>query len=121
MKRLFPRRLTERPNPDVRWLFASDGSDQSGKGTRTGFRPAPLPPVCPEHLPARCPSVRDGPFSQITFIERLATKGGKAPATGCDAAHDGTGLRVDYSADCYFDAGGAAKPDKLDAHLVGGG
>src|SRR5215813_7798924 len=22
--------------------------------------PSPLPPVCPEHLPARCPSVRDG-------------------------------------------------------------
>src|SRR5262245_16351766 len=36
-----------------------DRGDQSGKGTRTGFRPSPLPPVCPEHLPARCPSVRD--------------------------------------------------------------
>src|SRR5215813_12130509 len=29
-----------------------DRGDQPGKGTRRGFRPAPPPPVCPEHLPS---------------------------------------------------------------------
>jgi hypothetical protein len=51
-----------------------------------------------------------GRFAQVSFVQRLATKGGKAPATGCDAAHNGAELRVDYSADYYFYAGGASKP-----------
>jgi len=51
-----------------------------------------------------------GRFAQISFVQRLDTKGGKAPAIGCDAAHDGKEQRVDYSADYYFYAGGATKP-----------
>ena len=51
-------------------------------------------------------------FREVSFIQRLATQGGKAPATGCDAAHAGAELRVDYSADYYFYKGGIATPDK---------
>lgn len=43
-----------------------------------------------------------GPMSSVSYIQRLNTKGGKAPAAGCDAAHSGAETRVAYSADYLF-------------------
>lgn len=43
----------------------------------------------------------DGVLARVTYIQRLNTKGGKAPAS-CDAAHVGQELRVPYSADYFF-------------------
>ena len=48
-----------------------------------------------------------GVFSDVTFVQRLNTAGGVAPATGCDAAAAGTDTPVGYSADYYFYVGGA--------------
>jgi hypothetical protein len=39
-----------------------------------------------------------GLLSAASFIRRAETKGGNAPATGCDAAHAGAPARVRYSA-----------------------
>ena len=39
-----------------------------------------------------------GAFSTITYIQRLDTKGGIAPVTGCDAAHANAEARVPYEA-----------------------
>lgn len=52
-----------------------------------------------------------GVFAAVTYVQRLSTKGGKAPATGCDPKAVGTEMRVDYSADYYFfekDAAGSS-------------
>jgi len=43
-----------------------------------------------------------GLLSRATSIQRINTKGGKAPASGCDAVHAGQELRVAYSADYLF-------------------
>jgi hypothetical protein len=43
-----------------------------------------------------------GVLSRVTYIQRVNTEGGKAPATGLDASHAGEELRVPYSADYYF-------------------
>jgi hypothetical protein len=43
-----------------------------------------------------------GVLSRATTIQRLNTKGGKAPASGCDASHVGQEVRVPYSADYLF-------------------
>jgi len=43
-----------------------------------------------------------GVLSRATSIQRINTKGGKAPASGCDAGHAGQELRVAYSADYLF-------------------
>jgi hypothetical protein len=43
-----------------------------------------------------------GALSSVTSIQRLNTKGGKAPASGCDASHDGSESRVSYTADYFF-------------------
>jgi hypothetical protein len=47
-------------------------------------------------------SDNDGLLSRAKTIQRLNTKGGKAPADGCDAAHLGQETRVPYSADYVF-------------------
>jgi Protein of unknown function (DUF3455) len=45
----------------------------------------------------------DGVLSRVTSIQRINTKGGKAPAaSSCDAAHNGQESRSSYSADYAF-------------------
>jgi len=43
-----------------------------------------------------------GRFEKVSFIQRVDTKGGKAPAEGADAAHAGQEVRVDYAATYLF-------------------
>ena len=44
----------------------------------------------------------NGVLSRVTKIQRLNTKGGKPPASGCDSTHAGQEVRVPYSADYLF-------------------
>ncbi len=44
----------------------------------------------------------DGALAKVSFIQRLATTGGKAPASGCDAAHVGAEQRIAYTATYYM-------------------
>jgi len=43
-----------------------------------------------------------GQLSHVSFVQRVQTEGGKAPATGCDKKHDKAETKVDYSAVYYF-------------------
>jgi Protein of unknown function (DUF3455) len=43
-----------------------------------------------------------GVLSPVTSIQRVNTKGGKAPSSGCDSTHAGQEQRVPYSADYLF-------------------
>ena len=43
-----------------------------------------------------------GLLSPVSHIQRLNTKGGKAPSLGCDGSHVGEESRVSYSADYLF-------------------
>jgi hypothetical protein len=43
-----------------------------------------------------------GAFTSAKYIQRLDTVGGIAPSAGCDAAHAGAEVRVDYSANYAF-------------------
>ncbi len=44
----------------------------------------------------------DGRMTKVTYVQRLDTVGGKAPADGCDATTVGAVARVDYTATYYF-------------------
>jgi hypothetical protein len=44
----------------------------------------------------------DGALTQVTHIQRIDTKGGRAPSSGCDAAKEGSELRVPYMATYIF-------------------
>lgn len=43
-----------------------------------------------------------GRFAKVTYIQRLDTVGGLAPATGCDAEHAAATVEVDYTAKYAF-------------------
>src|SRR5262249_48440832 len=59
-----------------------------------------------------------GTFSDVTYVQRLDTNGGTAPATGCDATTVGTDTRSGYSAEYYFFTGGGAGSAWLQAPAV---
>jgi Protein of unknown function (DUF3455) len=44
----------------------------------------------------------NGVFAKVTTIQRIHTKGGQPPATGCDDSHRGAEVKSSYSADYYF-------------------
>jgi Protein of unknown function (DUF3455) len=94
---------------------ANDGSAVIGE--KVAQAEAPAPASVPWLLLRATSTSGHGQFSQVTYVQRVDTQGGKAPATGCEAAKAGTETRANYSADYYFFAGGAApagqpKPDK---------
>jgi hypothetical protein len=50
----------------------------------------------------------NGLFSQVKYIQRLYTDGGKPPPTGCDQTNNQTEVLMEYSAQ-YFFYGSAAE------------
>ncbi len=81
-----------------------DGS--SVVGARVNGVPAPVPGAIPWLL-LRATSTNAGPgagttLTPTTYIQRINTTGGVAPATGCDAAHAGATASVPYTADYWF-------------------
>jgi hypothetical protein len=79
---------------------ASDGSRVTGKAVANA--PSPDADSIPWLLVNILSHDGSGALSSATTIQRLNTKGGKAPASGCDAAHVGREVRVRYSADYLF-------------------
>ena len=79
---------------------ASDGSRVTGKAVANA--PSPDADSIPWLLVNIVSHEGSGVLSSATTIQRLNTKGGKAPASGCDAANAGKELRVQYSADYLF-------------------
>jgi hypothetical protein len=79
---------------------ANDGSRVTGKAVANS--PSPDADSIPWLLVTAVSHEGSGVLSRVTSIQRLNTKGGKAPASGCDASHAGQELRVPYSADYSF-------------------
>jgi hypothetical protein len=63
---------------------------------------APQPGAIPWLLLEATEHAGSGAFSAITYIQRLATAGGVAPAEGCDEAHAGEEAREPYEATYAF-------------------
>ena len=79
---------------------ASDGSRVTGKAVANA--PSPDADSIPWLLVNIVGHDGSGVLSRATSIQRINTKGGKAPASGCDAGHAGQEVRVPYSADYLF-------------------
>ena len=79
---------------------ANDGSQVVGKAVAT--MPAPDTNSVPWLLLSVVSRSGVGTLANVSSIQRINTEGGKAPASGCDAAHGGQELRVPYSADYVF-------------------
>jgi hypothetical protein len=79
---------------------ATDGSRVVGKAAVNA--PSPDADSIPWLLVKVVSHEGAGVLARVTSIQRINTKGGKAPASGCDAAHAGQEVRVPYSADYLF-------------------
>jgi len=79
---------------------ASDGSRVTGKAVAN--TPSPDPDSIPWLLLTVVSRSGDGKLTRVTSIQRINTKGGKAPPSGCDAAHAGQEERAPYTADYIF-------------------
>jgi hypothetical protein len=79
---------------------ATDGSRVVGKAAANV--PSPDADSIPWLLVKVVSHAGEGVLARVTSIQRINTKGGKAPASGCDAAHAGQEVRVPYSADYLF-------------------
>jgi hypothetical protein len=79
---------------------ANDGSRVTGKAVANA--PSPDADSIPWLLVNVVSHEGTGALSRATTIQRLNTKGGKAPASSCDASHAGQEIRAPYSADYLF-------------------
>jgi Protein of unknown function (DUF3455) len=79
---------------------ANDGSRVVGKAVAQS--PSPDPNSVAWLLVTVVSHDRSGVLSRVTTIQRINTRGGQAPAAGCDASHAGQEVRAPYSADYRF-------------------
>jgi len=77
----------------------SDGSRVIG---RPFANATPDPDSIPWLLLTAADHQGNGFMKKVSSIQRLSTKGGKAPATGCDASHKDEKVRSHYTAVYYF-------------------
>jgi hypothetical protein len=78
---------------------STDGSKVTGKPAANA---SPDPQSIPWLMLTAADHSGDGVMKSVSSIQRLHTKGGKAPASGCDASHKGAQSRSPYEADYYF-------------------
>ncbi len=79
---------------------------QWSDGSRVTARPIASATPDPESIPwlllTATGHTGDGAMKNVSSIQRLQTKGGKAPANGCEESHKGAQARVSYAADYFF-------------------
>jgi hypothetical protein len=81
----------------------NDGSEVTGKVSARHDAPdAPDADSIPWLLLTAAGHSGSGLLSRVTTIQRLHTKGGQAPAAGCEESKRGTEIKVPYTADYYF-------------------
>lgn len=78
---------------------AMDGSKVTGK--QVAVSPAPAGNI-PLQLVKANPAMGMGAMQDVSYIQRLQTRGGVAPAMACDAQQKGQRQQVPYQADYAF-------------------
>lgn len=82
--------------PTWKW---SDGSQVTGRPIANA---TPDPDSIPWLLLTATGHSGDGVMKNVVSIQRLQTKGGKAPTKACAASNRGDQARIPYTADYYF-------------------
>lgn len=98
----------ENGTPRPTWQSSTDSSTIWGKAAASSTDPAYVAPGAIPWLLVQIVGAQMGPnngmtgLTGITYIQRLNTAGGVAPATGCDATNYGKVALVPYETDYYF-------------------
>jgi hypothetical protein len=79
---------------------ANDGSKVTGK--QLAVAPSPNAGAIPLQLVQTNPATGNGVMTGVTYIQRLNTMGGVAPADACAASNPGAKKLVKYQADYVF-------------------
>jgi hypothetical protein len=79
---------------------SNDGSKVTGK--QVAVAPSPNAKSIPLQLVKADPAMGSGAMTGVTYIQRLDTKAGIAPASACDAAAKGRQEKVAYEARYVF-------------------
>jgi hypothetical protein len=79
---------------------AADGSQVTGQVQQRAS--APNANAVPWLLLKAATNQGSGTFARVTYIQRVDTVGGLAPAAGCDKSHAGTEASTEYQATYYF-------------------
>jgi Protein of unknown function (DUF3455) len=85
------------------WKY-KDGSEVTGKVVAR--EDSPDPDSIPWLLLTATGHSGNGALARVTTVQRLDTKGGQPPQTGCDPSHLGKEVKQPYSATYYFYAPG---------------
>jgi hypothetical protein len=89
------------------WRWAADGSQFVGEAPAALKSPSPDDPA--RNIPWLLipkKSGTDGRLGGFTHVQRVNTRGGVAPATGCGADSLSASVNIPYEADYIFYAGG---------------
>lgn len=87
--------------PPTTWE-STDGSKLTG--TQVAVAPAGIGNI-PYQLVKATPAMAKGSMAGVTYVQRLATRGGVAPMLPCAASNAGTNHIVKYQADYIFWSG----------------
>jgi hypothetical protein len=79
---------------------AADGSKVAGQVQQRAS--APNANAVPWLLLKATSNQGSGTFAHVTYIQRVDTEGGQAPAAGCDKSHAGEGASAEYQAAYFF-------------------
>lgn len=79
---------------------------ESSDGSKVGGKQLAVAPAGPGNIPLQLvkaePGTGSGAMSGVSYIQRLNTKGGVAPAAACGMANRGARQQVAYEADYHF-------------------
>lgn len=98
--------LTDRAGRPVGRYYGPPATWESTDGSKVTARQVAVAPAGGANLPLQLvraePASGPGVMQGTTYIQRVATRGGVAPALACDAAARGARQSVDYQADYIF-------------------
>jgi hypothetical protein len=98
--------LSDRSGKAVGKYFGPPATWQSNDGSKVTATQLAVAPAGAGNIPSQLvkanPAMGSGAMSGVTHIQRVATRGGVAPAAACAAANAGSKQKVQYQADYIF-------------------
>jgi hypothetical protein len=100
--------LSDRNGKKVGKYFGPPATWEGVDGSRITGTQLAVSPASPGNIPWQifeadtAAATGKGSMNGVSFIQRVATKGGVAPAVGCDMANNGKKVVVNFQADYIF-------------------
>jgi hypothetical protein len=98
--------LSDRSGMSVGKYFGPPATWQNNDGSKVTATQIAVAPAGAGNIPSQLvkanPAMGSGAMTGVTYIQRVATKGGVAPASACSAANMGAKETVKYQADYIF-------------------